>query len=68
MQHDDSHRPPRAFGSQQLITFGVLALLFMAILGASVSGTGSLVGTLVLAVVSVTCFVLAVRASHRESK
>lgn len=68
MQRDDSPRPPRAIASQQLVTFGVLALLFMVLLGATVDGVGGVAGTLVLAAVSLSCFVLAVRAAQRDSR
>lgn len=67
MRHDDQ-RPPRANASQQLIVFGALALILMGIVGANVNGAGGMAGTLVLAAVSILCFVLALRAAQGESK
>jgi len=66
MARDDSPPTPRAsYSSQQLLALGVVALLFMAILGNVASGIALIAGTLLLAVVCLTCFVLALRASQR---
>jgi len=68
MARDDSPPTPRAsYSSQQLIALGVVALLFMAILGNLASGVALIAGTLLLAVVCLTCFVMALRASQRGS-
>lgn len=65
MQHDDSHPAPRA---QQLVGFGILALLMMTIVGSTIGGAAGMVGTFVLAIVCLTCFALALRASQRGPK
>lgn len=65
MPHDDS---PSAGRSQQLIGFGIIALLAMTVVGSTVSGAGWMVGTIMLAVVCLTCFVMALRTSQRGSK
>lgn len=51
---------------QPLITSGVLALLFMVIVGATLDGAARVGGTLVLATVCIVFFVLAVRAAQRD--
>ncbi len=65
MQHNESPAAPRA---QQFMGFGILALLLMTIVGSTLGGAGRLVGTLVLAVVCVACFILALRTSQRGSR
>lgn len=67
MQPSNSHSP--SSGSQQpLLTFGILAMLAMAIVGGTLDGAGAVAGTIALAAVSVIFFVLAVRAVKRGSK
>lgn len=62
---DDSPSAPKA---QQLVGYGILALLLMTVAGSTLDGTPGTVGTLALAAISLTCFALALRRSLRGSR